>query len=288
MTAVMKRLNSRLTRGKLLVDCWSMANLEFAYAAPSRATLPASVTKVLPRPEWHVTSCKLDAIEQLTTPPDFMWVNLGKAPKLAFAESVLTHLAGLQEAKPEHAFFFISGSALPKAAHEALVKRIYATFHEPSNVVADLVGQPDLSAALAKFLAQRRARATRLTPVSKHATPAVRVPNADLRSDRGRLSIKPIAELFGMDVIEIGRLIGRDNKATLSKTPDAEALQEQLKPFSDIALLRAADFGDEQFRKWLNAPNEHMRNRAPIDWIRDGRVQDVAGFVYGILTGQPT
>jgi hypothetical protein len=31
-----------------------------------------------------------------------------------------------------------------------------------------------------------------------------------------------------------------------------------------------------------------MRNRAPVAWIREGRVQDVAGFVYGILTGQPT
>lgn len=265
-----------------------MANFEFAYAAHKRATLPASITKALPRPEWHISSCKLDAIEQLTAPPDFMWVDFGKAPKLSFAESVLTHLAGLQEAKSEHAFFFISGSALPEAAHEALVKRIYATFRDPSNVVADLVGQPDLSAAVAKFLAQRKARATRLTPIAKPLAPAVCVPNADLRSERGRLSIKPIAELFGMDVIEIGRLIGRENKATLSKTPDAEALQERLQPFADIALLRAPDFGDEQFKKWLNAPNEHMRNRAPIAWIRDGRVQDVAGFVYGILTGQPT
>jgi hypothetical protein len=142
-----------------------MANLEFAYAAPTRATLPASVTKALPSREWHVTPYTLDAIEQLTTPPDFMWVNFGKAPKLAFAESVLTHLAELQETKHEHSFFFISGSALPEAAHEALVKRIYATFHDPSNVVADLVGQPDLSAAVAKFLAQRKARATRLAPV---------------------------------------------------------------------------------------------------------------------------
>jgi hypothetical protein len=31
-----------------------------------------------------------------------------------------------------------------------------------------------------------------------------------------------------------------------------------------------------------------MRNRAPIVWIREGRVLDVAGFVYGILSGQPT
>jgi len=169
-----------------------------------------------------------------------------------------------------------------------LVKRIYSTFHNPSNVVADLVGQPDLSAAVAKFFAQRNSSATRLTPAAKPTNPPVRVPNADLRSTRGRLSIKAIAELFGMDVIEIGRLIGRNNKAALSKTPDTESLQDLIKPYADIALLRSADFGDEQFRKWLNASNEHMQNRAPIEWIREGRVQDVAGFVYGILTGQPS
>jgi hypothetical protein len=258
-----------------------MANLEFAYAAASRATVPASVDRALSGQEWRVTSCKLSAIDRLTPSPDFMWVNFGRAPKLADAEAVLRSLAGLQETDPEQPFFFFSGSALPEATHRILVKRIYAAFADPSKVVADLVGQPDLSAAVAKFLAQRKVRAAR-------PERAVRVPNADLRSERGRLSIKPIATLFGMDVIEIGRLIGRDNKAALSKTPDARSLQELLQPFADIALLRAADFGDEEFRKWLNTPNEHMRNRAPMDWIRDGRIHDVGGFVMGILTGEPS
>ena len=265
-----------------------MPDLEFAYAAATRTTVPALVNKALPGRDWRVTSCKLDAIRRISTPPDFMWVDLGKSPKLAFAEAVLLHLAGLQKSKLGSPFFFISGSALPDAAHESLVKCIYTTFHDPSNVVADLVGRPDLSAAIAKFLAQRRAGATRLALAAKPAAPAVQVPNEDLRSERGRLSIKLIADLFGMDVIEIGRLIGRDNKAALSKTPDAESLQPLLQPFSDIALLRAPDFGNEQFRKWLNAPNEHMSNRTPIAWIREGRLQDVAGFVFGILTGQPT
>lgn len=257
-----------------------MASLEFAYAASNRAPLPAKLSKSLPIGGWHVTACNLDAIDELPAPPDFMWVNFGKAPRLRDAETVLSRLAHLQETAAKNAFYFISGSALPEASHQALVERIYATFRDPSNVMADLVGQPDLGAAVAKFLAQRKVRAV------QDAKAAVRVPNADLRSARGRLSIKLIAELFGMDVIEIGRLIGRDSKAALSKTPDADSLQEMLQPFADIALLRAPDFGDEQFRKWLNAPNEHMRNRAPIAWIREGRVHDVAGFVFGILTGQ--
>jgi hypothetical protein len=31
-----------------------------------------------------------------------------------------------------------------------------------------------------------------------------------------------------------------------------------------------------------------MQNLAPTDWIRDGRARDIAGFIYGIITGQPT
>src|SRR5688572_15026893 len=260
-----------------------MANFQFAYAAPHRTTPPPEVNKALPAREWQVSSWALDAIDNLTTPPDLMWVNFGKSPKLGHAEAVLKRLANLQQDAGTPLFIFISGSAV----HQTVLKRIYETLPDPSNVVADLVGKPDFGSAVIKFLAQRKAQIRR-QPALKSAAPALHVPNADLRSARGHLSIKPIAELFGMDVIELGRLVGRANKAALSKTPDAKPLQPLLQPFADIALLRAPDFGDEQFRKWLNTPNEHMKNRAPLEWIREGRIKDVAGFVFGLLTGQPS
>lgn len=261
-----------------------MASLQFAYAAPQRAaTVPPEATKALPSPEWQVSLWALDAIENLTPPPDLMWVNFGKSPKLHYADTVLKRLAHLQQDARKQPFIFISGRAVP----HTVLKRIYETLPNPSDVVADLVGKPDFGSAVIKFLAQRRPQFRGRAP-AKSPGSTIRVPNADLRSERGHLSIKRVAELFGMEVIEIGRLIGRANKAALSKTPDAESLQEALKPFSDIALLRAPDFGDEQFRKWLNSPNEHMKNRSPMEWIREGRIADVAGFVYGILTGQPS
>lgn len=260
-----------------------MANLQFAYAAPHRATLPPEVNKALPSREWQVSLWALDAIENLTTLPDLMWVNFGKSPKLGYAETVLQRLAHLQQDAGKQPFIFISGSAVP----HTVVERIYETLPNPSNVMSDLVGKPDFGSAVLKFMAQRKAQA-RLELAVKPTASALRVPNADLRSGRGRLSIDRVASLFGLKTIELGRLIGRTNKAALSKTPDAESLQEALKPYSDIALLRTDGFGDAPFRKWLNTPNEHMKNRSPMDWIRDGRTADVAGFVYGILTGQPT
>ncbi|MBP8257753.1 MAG: DUF2384 domain-containing protein, partial [Opitutaceae bacterium] len=256
--------------------------LQFAYAAPQRAAaVPPEATKALPSPEWQVSLWALDAIENLAPPPDLMWVNFGKSPKLRYADSVLKHLAHLQQDARKQPFIFISGRAVPPAVAE----RIFATLPDPANVVTDLVGKPDFSSAVIKFHAQRKAHVRRKSAVKPTAS-VLRVPNADLRSKRGRLSIKLVAELFGMDMIEIGRLVGRANKAALSKTPDAGSLQQALKPFSDIALLRNDGFGKDAFRKWLNTPNEHMNNRSPLDFIRDGRAADVGGFVFNILTGQ--
>ncbi len=261
----------------------TMANLQFAYAAPGRAAPPPEVAKALPRHEWQISSWALDAIEDLAPAPDLMWVNFGRSPKIGYAEAVLQRLAHLQQDAGKQPFIFISGSAVP----HTVVERIYETLPNPSNVMSNLVGKPDFGSAVLKFMAQRKAQA-RLESAVKHAAPVLRVPNADLRSSRGRLSIDRVADLFGLKTIELGRLIGRTNKAALSKTPDAESLQEALKPFSDIALLRTDGFGDAQFRKWLNTSNEHMKNRSPMDWIRDGRAEDVGGFVFNILTGQPS
>lgn len=261
-----------------------MASFQFAYAAPRRAAaVPPEATSALPSPEWQVSLWALDAIENLTPPPDLMWVNFGKSPKLHYADTVLKRLAHLQQDARKQPFIFISGRAVP----HTVLKRIYETLPNPSDVVVDLVGKPDFVSAVVKFWAQRNAQ-TRRQPAVTPAAPARCVPNADLRSGRGRLSIDRVADLFGLKTIELGRLIGRTNKAALSKTPDAESLQESLKPFSDIALLRTDGFGDAPFRKWLNTPNEHMKNRSPMDWIRDGRAEDVGGFVFNILTGQPS
>lgn len=269
-----------------------MATLQFAYAGPDTTQLPEEIAEALPSRKWKVSVSGLEGIREISPAPDFMWVDLGAAPKISAARSVLADLAGLQKtAAGTHSFVFISGSHLPPSAHHKLAEGIYSAMPDPAEVVTDLAGSPDLWSALAKFLAMRqKRRLTGLRTPAKtvHSGPStVPLPNVDLRTERGRLSIRLIAGLFGMDVIEIGRLIGRSGKAALSKTPDADSLQQALQPFADIALLRGTGFGDEDFRKWLHSRNEHLENRSPIDWIRDGHINAVAGFVYGILTGQP-
>ena len=284
-------VNNRLTLSRPSVDILAMPNLQFAYASPHPVQLSPAVARKLRGQNWCVTSRDLDAVTQLSILPDFTWLNFGKDPTRAHAEAPLKKLAQLQKKTDRQTLVFISGSIGDQSTHDALVRFIYETFSKPAGVETDLLGKPDMWAAVAKFRALRRADrgdfSVRTVASPVPASP-VRVPNADLRTDRGNLSIKLVADLFGLPVAEIGRLIGRDKRATLAKTPDAVSLQEPLRQFSDIALLRSTEFGDEAFRKWLRTVNEHMQNRAPIDWIRDGRVRDVGGFVFGALTGQPT
>ncbi|MES2708542.1 MAG: hypothetical protein V4726_18255 [Verrucomicrobiota bacterium] len=265
-----------------------MATLQFAYAGPDAAQLPDGLAEALPNLEWEVSVRKLEGIQEITPAPDFIWVDLGESPERSSSHTVLKNLAQLQKTEGAHPFLLISGSALAEKEHHALAEDIYTMLSHPAEIVTDLGGRPDFTSALAKFRAMRRKGADPKPRKAFVSVPRAPLPNADLRSGRGKLSIKLIAELYGMDVSEIGRLIGRHHKAALSKTPDAEALQKLLEPFADIALLRAPGFRAGAFRKWLHSRNEHLENRSPMDWIRGGRAADVAGFVYGILTGQPS
>lgn len=261
-----------------------MSSLRFTYAAPRPSHLTATVTRVVPSSNWKVSSSKLDAINQISDAPDFMWVDLGKAPNIESAELIILKLAAWEEKAAISPFYFITGSSLKEADHLTLLTHIYTHIPRPSDVVTDLLGNPDLWSALAKFTAQRKAEAASVTLRAPVVAP---VPNADLRAASGRLSIKLIARVFGLTVAEVGRLIGRKSKAALSKTPDAASLQDLLRPLADIALLRAAGLGDEDFRKWLNTANDDLGKESPLALIRAGHLQDVAGFVYGALTGQP-
>lgn len=270
-----------------------MANLQFAYASPHRATLPSAVADVLPASKWFVATLGFDAISKLSNLPDFTWLDFGTQTHQAKTKTLLKTFAEMKAAAGYPACVFISGKAPNVATHDRFVEYILRTFPNPTDVQIDLVGKPDIRAAVARYMAVREAMAEqKRVPVaaesvaSSTAPHALRVPNPDLRTARGNLSIKLIAHLFMIPMVEIGRLIGRGNRATLSKTPDADALQELLTPFNDIAAIRYAVPGDDEFRKWLRAPNDNMLGKTPLQMIQQGRTRDVAGFVHGALTGQ--
>ncbi len=107
-----------------------------------------------------------------------------------------------------------------------------------------------------------------------------------LRAESGRLSAQRIAASFGLSVAELAKLLGKSRQA-VSKTADAESIQEGLAPFARIARLRAV-LSDEDFRAWLHLPNELLDGHSPSTVIRDGKAGVVADLAEDMLSGSPT
>jgi len=108
----------------------------------------------------------------------------------------------------------------------------------------------------------------------------------DLRTDSGKLSAKLIADLYRVPQTDLGNWLGK-KKQGISKTPDADSLQNSLEYFERIARLRIA-LSDEDFRKWLRMRNELLDGATPLELIAQGKWQIVADFVADMITGSPT
>lgn len=122
-------------------------------------------------------------------------------------------------------------------------------------------------------------------------TPRYRLPNLvveELRSDSGRIDAKKVAEMFDLSIPVLARLIGAGEQA-LYKTPDARSIQSKLTEFERIAwgLLRLTGSG-KGLRIWLNTTNPDLDNELPIDYIKEGHVEDMAAMVEDVLLGHPS
>jgi len=108
----------------------------------------------------------------------------------------------------------------------------------------------------------------------------------DLRLANGKLSAERIAKLFGVSLSQLAGWLGRSKQA-VSKTPDADSLQEALGCFERVARLRMITKGDAEFRKWLRTPHELLDNAPPLELMARGELQAMADYVEDILTGTP-
>jgi hypothetical protein len=109
---------------------------------------------------------------------------------------------------------------------------------------------------------------------------------ADLREANGNLSAVRVARVFGVSLSQLAEWLGRTKQA-LSKTPDADSLQEELGCFERVARLRMITHGDGEFRKWLRAPHELLDNAPPLELLARREWQALADYVEDILTGNP-
>ena len=213
-------------------------------------------------------------------------VRAGRPDELLAQTAFIQLLARKQQTAGDAAILLLEFDKSPQPPID-LYAEVLARFHLAANV--ELAFGPEHAAnalieALSKIKARTLEVATPLQDPLGHARRVVTA-TADLRSDSGRLSAEKVAGAFGLSVAKLADIMG-EARQTVSKSPDAEARQTALYPFERVARLRAVLSPDE-FRKWLRMPNDELDGGAPIEWVRQGRVGDVADLVEDMLTGAP-
>jgi hypothetical protein len=107
----------------------------------------------------------------------------------------------------------------------------------------------------------------------------------NLRAANGRLSAHAVAERFGLKPAQLAKVLGKTKQA-VAQTPDAPSLQTGLRQFERVARLEAV-LTHNEFRAWLNQPNQHLDGDAPIDLLMAGRAEVVVNLAESMLTGTP-
>jgi hypothetical protein len=116
---------------------------------------------------------------------------------------------------------------------------------------------------------------------------AVMQSTADLREANGNLSAVRVAKAYGVSLSQLAGWLGRTKQA-VSKTPDADSLQEALGYFERVARVRLAIQSGGEFRRWLRTPHELLDNAPPLELMAKGEWRAMADYVDDMLTGAPT
>jgi hypothetical protein len=106
--------------------------------------------------------------------------------------------------------------------------------------------------------------------------------------ESGRLDAARIAREIQLPVATIADAIGK-KAPSVRKHPDASSLQPELRRVYRI-WVAIVDFyaGDKSnARIFLNAPNRHLANQAPVEFIEKGDLKPLEGLVEAMNTRQP-
>ena len=276
-----------------------MADIRFTFGIMNeQATIPMAFARFGERgviPKWASTmKAERYAAESLATAKPFgVWILQAtdfrdldrhkfivgqlseRIAKSDYAVELVLHLAAAATAKSD------------RSVTDYL--RIYRHFPELTGKMEIAIGKDDLMPrvleAMAKCIATSESRLKHMDPLS--AALEVQETRAALVSPKtGRLDAAKIADALGMSVAKLAKLMGR-TRGTVTKTPDAPALQEKLRQYERILRLKAR-LPDEKLLAWLEAPNRHLDDHTPRSLIEDGRAEVVADLVEDALTGQPT
>jgi hypothetical protein len=226
--------------------------------------------------------------------PDITVVDVGHRSIFgASFKDLLRELALKQKATAEPAFIVLAFSSVKRPA-PGKVTEFLRPFSKPDRVEiawsasADEVDEIVVAIEPKLEVLREAAVSTPNPPRSSQMDRIEKVlaSTRDLRSENGNLSARNIAKLYGISLSEVGKWINR-SRQSLSKTPDAESIQNALGYFERIARLRLR-LSDEDFRKWLRMPNSLLEGMRPLDLLAKQRWQELSDFVDDLLTGSPT
>lgn len=120
------------------------------------------------------------------------------------------------------------------------------------------------------------------TPGFASADPALFNPES------GRLDAARIARELNLPVVTIAEAIGRKAPG-VRKHPDATSLQAELRRIYRIWVCVVDLYAGNKTnaRIFLNAPNRHLENHAPVEFIERGDLGPIEAFVDAMSIRQP-
>ena len=120
------------------------------------------------------------------------------------------------------------------------------------------------------------------SPIFISADPALFNPQT------GRLDAARIAHEIQVPVATIADAIGK-KPPSVRKHPDAPSLQPELRRIYRIwvALVDLYAGDKKHARIFLNAPNKHLSNQAPVELIENGDLKPLEALVEAISERQP-
>ena len=104
----------------------------------------------------------------------------------------------------------------------------------------------------------------------------------------GRLDAARIASEIQLPVSTIADAIGK-KAPSVRKHPDASSLQPELRRVYRIwvAIVDLYAGNKKSARIFLNAPNKHLENQAPVEFIESGDLKPLEALVDAMTTRQP-
>ena len=120
------------------------------------------------------------------------------------------------------------------------------------------------------------------TPAFVSADPAL------FNRQSGRLDASHIASDIQLPVSTIAVAIGK-KAPSVRKHPDASSLQPELRRVYRIwvAIVELHAGNKKRARIFLNVPNKHLENQAPVEFIEKGDLKPLEGLVEAMNARQP-